>query len=549
MRAVQIKRFSLLVLLLCVLCISVFGYPARFKHLLTVDGASAGDNFGCYIVGAGDWSGNGHIHFAVGIPGFDSDRGRVTIYYHDSATFGTATVAETIDGEAVGDKFGDGLSFMPDVSGDGLGELIVGAPDAASGKGKVYVIKGGGASLADTISVLTGPGAGAEMGEETSSAGDVNNDGYEDFIVSAHGVDSAIVYRYDNATSEFIRHKAHGGEVGSEFGRAVAGIGDVNSDGYDDYIIGAPELKDLVHTSNSSGGVFVFSGINDDTLWMERGEYVFNPPQPTASEPKFGSAVSSAGDYDNDGDLDVIVGAYSAPHIDPPGVIKTFYAGKTYVYTADSGQLLMSFQVIQSIGLRRLYAYSGYSVAGGTDFGFDGFSDIVIGCTANLDSDFPADVWRGRGVVMSGSNSTPDTLFFKFGTDNHIANTDEFKGGFGYDVNVLGDVDGDGRQDIGFGGFGVDKTGVDAGQIQVFTSYLAGDTDNNNKVNVLDLTYLVDYIHRGGPAPIPIEAGDILEDCVPADTLDLDCLVGFIYLGGPLPCLDTCSPGRAADDI
>ena len=139
------------------------------------------------------------------------------------------------------------------------------------------------------------------FGETVSGAGDVNGDGFDDVIVGAifddnngersgsarvfSGVDGAVLYTFD------------GDSAGDHFGRFVSGAGDVNSDGFDDVIVGAP-LDD--NNGGGSGSARVFSGIDGSVLYTFDGD---------AANDILGVSVSCAGDVNGDGVADSIVGA------------------------------------------------------------------------------------------------------------------------------------------------------------------------------------------------------------------------------------------------
>lgn len=127
-----------------------------------------------------------------------------------------------------------------------------------------------------------------------------------------------------------------GSNFNQQSGRAVAGAGDVNNDGYDDIIVGAP----YIGLKNFAGKAFVYSGKTRELLFQFDGEGV---------EDEFGRSVSSAGDVNNDEYADVIVGA---AHNNAAGE----NAGRVYVYSGLDGQPLS----IERGKFRRLFRQYGF---------------------------------------------------------------------------------------------------------------------------------------------------------------------------------------------
>lgn len=173
------------------------------------------------------------------------------------------------------------------------------------------------------------------FGKSVSGAGDVNNDGYFDVIIGAPGESpgsspdgSGRAYVFNGMNADIIHtlysqnEQADGG-----FGHSVSSAGDVNNDGLDDLIVGAPFENG--GTGITEGGMaYVFDG--------EDGSIIHELDSPNAENyGHFGWSVSWAGDVNNDGYDDVIVGAYGeSPGASPDS------AGRAYVFSGETGSII-----------------------------------------------------------------------------------------------------------------------------------------------------------------------------------------------------------------
>ena len=185
-------------------------------------------------------------------------------------------------GELADEQAGASLALPGDIDGDGVPDVIVGAPGAGDGAGRVYVISGADivasrfVSLADTGVVLEGSAA-SSFGAEVAGAGDTNGDGWPDFLVGAPDFFSSAADTPEGAVYLFLGgpdamaeldHRGdavlvlRGPHPGAELGRVVAGVGDANGDGLDDFGVTLRSTDAL----NGTGELVVVPG-RDETAW------------------------------------------------------------------------------------------------------------------------------------------------------------------------------------------------------------------------------------------------------------------------------------------
>ena len=212
-------------------------------------------------------------------------------------------------------NFGDVVASAGDVNGDGYSDIIVGDYGYYGGHniGSAYLYFGGPSM--DYVADLTfrGEQTDNEFGESVASAGDVNGDGFDDVIIGAPVAgDDGKAYIYFGGTNmdtvADVVIYGHYSDVEYEngfFAISVASAGDINGDGYDDVLIGSPDYENDNINPDYFGGVHLYYGGRNmdatrDLLFYGK-----------VYDDKFGRSVASAGDINNDGYSDIIVGAYN----------------------------------------------------------------------------------------------------------------------------------------------------------------------------------------------------------------------------------------------
>lgn len=235
------------------------------------------------------------------------------------------------------------------------------------------------AAAADLI--ITGQAAGDRLGHSCAPAGDVNGDFQGDLLVGAFRNDAA----FSNAgiatvhTSPSLDGAAQfqGAAIGDRLGYSVAGDCDCNGDGLADQIVGAPFHDGPEGTD--SGAVYAYSGAGGSLLWVRYGQNAGD---------RLGSAVSCAGDVNNDGLKDVIAGA---PYFDAPNRTN---AGRAFIFSGGDGATLRIRTGAKA------YDLFGFAVTGLGDVDGDGHDDVAISAPY---SD-PGAANAGRVYLFSGAN-------------------------------------------------------------------------------------------------------------------------------------------------
>ncbi len=210
---------------------SVFAYSgATGAELLRIDGNGSNEYFGAAVDFAGDVDGDGTPDVLVGSAEANASAGFASVY---SGATGAQILQIVGNGS---EKLGGDVAGIGDVDHDGFADLLIGAPNA-NGVGAAYVYSG----FSGTLLHQFDGAAGSTLGFGLAAAGDINDDGEPDLLVGAPpatSADTGFVRLYTASTGALIQEFSSG-MAGDAYGDSAAGLGDIDGDGVDDFIVGA----------------------------------------------------------------------------------------------------------------------------------------------------------------------------------------------------------------------------------------------------------------------------------------------------------------------
>lgn len=397
----------------------------------------------------------------------------------------------TFTGALPEDFLGGAVAPAGDLNHDGIDDIAISAPGAdvngVDRTGSVYVIFGSRTPVNIDVASLGNRGVridGAAMydslGKAMASVGDVNGDGIDDLAIGARAnnnnfIDSGSVYLiYGSRSLTDINLAALGSRgvridgagVDDRAGEAVAGVGDVNRDGLDDFVIGAQNARPRTETDADGAAYVIYGSRSLSNLYLgdplgTRGFRISG----AANGDMVGWSVAGPGDLNNDGTDDIAVGA---THTDYNG---RSTSGSVYViYGAPQSSTIDLAAPLGAKGVRfdgaSASEFAGGSVAGAGDVNRDGTDDLVIGAAgANHNSRTGA----GSAYVIYGSSSLASRdLSMPLGNAGIRIDGSAQGEAVGAAVDGARDVDGDGLSDLVVGASGADYNGrTDSGSVYV----------------------------------------------------------------------------------
>ena len=461
-------RRNLIVLLLSVataLSLSVaMGHAASPSDVVSETGSAY---YGASVSVAGDVNGDGYDDVICGASGLDSglgdQQGGAYVYYGSAS--GLSTVA---DWSFLPDKaqtlFGTSVGTAGDVNKDGFDDVIVGAPRYNTGEGpnqgRVYVFYGSDKGLHLT------PDSDSHQRPESwrlwlfsGNSGDVNKDGFDDVIVGApsYTVDQTWegrVFIYPGSKDGLSKTAwtLDGNNDYSRFGASVSKAGDINNDGYDDVIVGGFQYG----YPATKGGAFVYYGSATGVVTSTATAKAWSSLG-TQTDARYGSSVAAAGDVNRDGydDIAVAESLYDDGATENVGRVFVFY-GSELGPSSSADWVLTGENASEGLG----------PVASAGDVNKDSYDDLIVG---------------GSGYNPSATLSAAGRARIYFGSSQGLAKSASWtvsggqeSGRFGNAVRSAGDVDNNGYVDIIVGEYYYDGTSTDEGRAHVYCGAATG---------------------------------------------------------------------------
>lgn len=419
-----------------------------------------GDGFPDLLIGAfGAGAGSGTVHLYLG---------SATASAGDWNATASPRRIDLTSPDGSGASFGYAVASAGDINGDGFADFIVGAFGVNRDAGMIHIYLGSatpnaadwnGTTATRRIDVASPDGESAIFGAAVAAAGDVNRDGYADIVVGAAKANLAHVY-LGSATPTSADWSKNPSthrldlvdpDMMSAFGSSVAAAGDVNGDGFADFVVGA----DGAATGAGAAHLYLGSATPSERAWNQASATarldLRNPDGPAAS---FGSALASAGDVDGDGFADFLVAARTASN---NAGAAHLYLGSAVPNAVDWNTATRRIDLVDPDGANAVF---GSAVASAGDLNGDGFADFVIGAEGVGTHAGAAHVYLGGGVAdaarWNGAAAAGRI---------DLVNPDGAGARFGASVACAGDVNGDGFVDFVVG---ADEANALAGASQLY---------------------------------------------------------------------------------
>lgn len=371
----------------------------------------SGDYAGNAVAGAGDINRDGYADLLIGASSapLSTNEGSIFVILGGPkpASMSLESADALISGARASDRAGSAVSGAGDVNGDGFDDMLIGAQYVhghAASSGAAYLVLGrrtpGSISLSRADGSFSGEAYADYAGGSVAGAGDVDGDGLHDLLIGASHADASrtdsgaayVVLGSTALTSPSLSESdaRFDGEGSSEYaGTAVAGANDVDGDGYDDMLVGAPYNDEA--GSNAGSAYLVLGGLSLASMSLSLADATYTGE----NEDDFaGAAVAGAGDVDGDGQADILVGA---PFCAEAG----YRSGASYLVRGGPTPASLSLTDADARFVGESGGdYSGASVSSAGDVDANGWSDLLI--AAYLRDDGPRSEEAGVTYLILG---------------------------------------------------------------------------------------------------------------------------------------------------
>lgn len=431
----------------------------------------------------GDVNGDQYDDMLVGAPGNEEmgqQAGKAYLIFGSDSGWGMDTPLSNANAsflaENVGEFAGGSVAGACDLNSDGYDDMVISASgnsEVAQFAGKIYIILGKASGWtkdadieSEAVATFLGEAYLDQAGSYLACAEDLNKDGFDDVLVGApendEGGQTYIIFGRDSGWAKDVSlanvNASFTGEVGVDFsGADVAGLGDVNGDGYGDILIGASRNTEgggqHGNVQNQAGQVYIVFGKGsgwamdasladaDASFWGRIGDHL-------------GNILDGVGDINNDGYNDMLIGLpWSSDGFDQQGKVYLIL-GKESGWTMDKKLDANCDASFLGASTRE---YAGSQVSGAGDFNDDGIDDLYIaaGGSANGNLDTSAYILFGKEEGWSRDMTLANAdLVFTGSTSNRA-------------IDGGADFNGDGIDDVLYSDAYNDETGGNAGQVHL----------------------------------------------------------------------------------
>jgi len=445
-KQIFLKRSHLLVMA----TLSAVVLNAQVTPDLIIEGNQDYTQFG-YSTAAADFNNDGYNDLLIGSPAHafgQSDEG--VVFIHNGSAAGVSPTYSSRQKNQVQAYLGTDIDAAGDVNGDGYADAVFGAPffdNGQTNEGAVFVYWGSvfGLTTAEMTTIENNQSE-SYLGNQVAGAGDVNNDGYDDIIIAAPNFDNGqtdegVVYLHLGSASGISSTPTlmlEGNQASCYFGSSIAAAGDLNNDGYDDILVTATAYD---NGQVDEGVVFIYygnaSGVNTTPAYLleanQAGAY-------------FGRGLSGNADVNNDGFIDIAIGAdfYSGGQT---------WEGRVFIFHGTGAGINTTPATI--VEANQNFAHFGGSLDINGDVNNDGYSDLIVGAKNYVNGE------ANEGAVFlyygtaAGINATGELLM----------EGNQINAYLGVDANFIEDVNGDGSDEMLTGVWMYDNGNFDEGAV------------------------------------------------------------------------------------